>query len=322
MQSPHFAFDADVGSILVSSLPPAASVWEVFDALQASPGFCTAAWTAPAEAEKGLGRDLHARFESAAAARTALVTLSTLSDDLLGNKGLTSGSARLSLLTPSPELSAMVLPPEMSNRKRLAKDEALSSQVIKHLDSLMGVPAEVTEAVLGFKGSVEFKLDLQVLYLRRVHHFCFYSAMWCKDEWSLRSNCGVAILREGLQAGPPEDAWATAHEQRLEDFLSTATLRRPEMPSTEDSEPGMRIPELYEEQILKVSEGKYRCKVCGKHFRAPEFVQKHLYRHTDLLESHLSRRSARLQEAATAAYLGDPERPSGLTLKSGPVKAS
>jgi len=56
-------------------------------------------------------------------------------------------------------------------------------QVIRKMDALLGISDDITMALLGHvtETEIEMKLDLQILYLRRVHHFCFYAGKWCKD---------------------------------------------------------------------------------------------------------------------------------------------
>ena len=113
---------------------------------------------------------------------------------------------------------------EMSLPERLHKDLALSEQVMQLLDGLTEVPKDITALVLNAYGTTEFKLDLRVTYLRRVHHFCFYSARWCDDEWSLRDACGIATLRAPAQPECRPGEWSAAHEQRLESFLRCVRL--------------------------------------------------------------------------------------------------
>ena len=57
------------------------------------------------------------------------------------------------------------------------------AQVIRKMDALLGISDDITVALLGdvSETEIEMKLDIQILYLRRVHHFCFYASRWCKD---------------------------------------------------------------------------------------------------------------------------------------------
>ncbi|CAE7375648.1 unnamed protein product [Symbiodinium natans] len=198
LQEPEFAFDPDVDCLMICH--PA----EVLRAFQDCTGFCTAAWT---PFNPSLERNFYARrFASAADATAAAVILMRTPTHLLSDQ---------------VGLSALVLPQEMSLPQRLLKDLDWSEQVIQRLDGLM---QDITNLMLNVEGSSEFRLDVRILYLRRVHHFCFYSACWCDDEWSLRDACGVAVVREPAQPGSAPGAWTSSHEERLERFLANAQL--------------------------------------------------------------------------------------------------
>ncbi|CAE7324883.1 unnamed protein product, partial [Symbiodinium pilosum] len=218
LQAPEFALDPDADSLMISGLTPAVSVWDVLDVIQDCSGFCKAAWT---HFDKNLAREFYARFASKGDATAAAVVLMRSSDTLPGAAG-TLG--RVSVLSSKPELSAHVLPQEMSQPEQILKDLALSEDVIRRLDGLLGVSEDVTKLLLNVEGSTEFKLDLRVLYLRRVHHFCFYAARWCDDEWSLRNACGVATVRERPSAPCKSGTWSAAHEERLRSFLGNVHL--------------------------------------------------------------------------------------------------
>ena len=57
-----------------------------------------------------------------------MLVIANKADTLLSNKGLTNGVAKVSIQDPM-ELSALVLPAEMSSPERLAKDLSLSAEV-------------------------------------------------------------------------------------------------------------------------------------------------------------------------------------------------
>ncbi|CAE7459556.1 Ars2, partial [Symbiodinium necroappetens] len=283
LQAPEFAFDPDVGSLVIRSLPLAVSVWDVLDVIQDRPGFCTAAWTSFEGTD--LARDFFARFTSAADATAAAVVLMRSAETLLSRPG-SEGTGRASVLSPKPDLAALVLPQEMSLPERLLKDLALSEQVIQRLDDLTEVPKDITALVLNAYGTTEFKLDLRVTYLRRVHHFCFYAARWCDDEWSLRDACGIATLRAPAQPECTPGEWSAAHEQRLESFLGSVSFDKPAAaPDYSNEHVVQRVAEEREKAILKVTDEKFKCKLCGKHFRGADFVRKHIRRmHLPLAE--------------------------------------
>lgn len=114
-------------------------------------------------------------------------------------------------------------------------------------------------------------LDKAVIYLRKVHIFCFYcvSKFSCPQE--MLTKCGDLHLRK------PSEADATKHDQhRLIEKLSALTNFIDNL--TELSKDlNVDLDEiLTESSIKKVEEGKFRCNHCAKAFKGPEFVLKHL----------------------------------------------
>jgi len=278
LQPPHFVLDPDVNTLLLAGLPAEASVWHACDPLVACPGLAAVAWS-------GAPREVRARFDSEEHVQLAIRALE--------GTALPCGHVlQPTLISPSAEPNALVAPPEMSHPNRIQKDEALSARVVRLLDGLVGVAPEV-------------------LYLRRVHHFCFYAAAWCEDEWDLRKRCGTAVLRDGLGGAgmaAAEGEWAKAHDERLQHFFESARLERPRVPEIEgDEQLASKAAALCQEKTCQITEGKFRCLECDKNFKGPEYVHKHLRKvHTELFEAL---RQEACQEAADAAYLADPCRP-------------
>jgi len=109
-------------------------------------------------------------------------------------------------------LDAFVVPSDMSTAEQISKDEQHSAETLRTLDRIMGIPANLTQAVLNYTGSPEAKLDLHVLYLRSVHNFCFYSSAWCDDEWDLRERCGPALVRDNAANLPTSSQHSTGQQ--------------------------------------------------------------------------------------------------------------
>lgn len=306
LQAPHYTFDPDVGSLIVTGLSSNVQAWEIYDVLQDCPGFCTAAWTNP---NKGnLMRELRARFVTSAEARAAISALMKSKPELFAKTG--SSSARLALVNPLSELSALVIPPEMSSTERVQQDHDLCKTVVKRLNALVGISFEVTEALLACDGTIEFQLDLLVVYLRRVHHFCFYAAEWCSDEWDLRRKCGMVVVRDSNASSKKVQKsgdWIEGHNKRIEDFLRTASLTRPVMLCGDDAAQVSTSDKLSTDNTVYISDAKYQCRLCGKCFRGTDYIAKHLKKvHTGLFASVWADDQI---AAACAAYLDDEERP-------------
>lgn len=301
LQPPYFALSPDAATLLMT-IPASLSAWVVYDALQEQPGLVSVAWSKP---RNSLVRELRARFSSQSAARSAVTELSKAKDTAgLSKKG--SFLPRPSLLTP-PAMSALVVPPEMSGLQRLEKDEQLARCIIERLDEISGVRSELTAALLNQDGSLELKLDLKILYLRRVHHFCFYGAKWCEDEWQLYDHCGAVLIRDGHAAEvPAEGEWSAAHQLRLQRFLATASLLQP-TDGANDPSLKVRLASVSKESMRQVSDSKFECLQCHKYFKGPDYVTNHLWKaHVELFEAV---REDFMLTMAKDAYVADSSRP-------------
>lgn len=304
-QAPHFAFDPNVNALVLSTMPGSISAWKMNELLQSQPGFL--AISSPQRPKQGLTRELRARFQSEDQVHAAVRALNNA-----------PGNLQFEEAAPAKVLEAFVLPPEMSHPDRLAKDMELSKRVICKLDAIMSVPLEKTHELLDWEASVMEKVDVQVMYLRRVHHFCFYGCTWCSDEWALYRNCGAALLRGNFNAENEDgeiteekvDAggeWAEAHDQRIENFIDTASFEQPSLPSPEEEPLKSRLLAGFAEKTTQVSAEKHQCGLCGKCFKTPEHVHKHLKKvHHTICDEALHQVCA---EIADTAYLADSARP-------------
>jgi len=285
-------------------VPPDVTVWRLLDFFHDLPGFEAAAVSLPSRTAPF--RELRVRFKSAAEAQSSFAAWPE-ARLAMGLEQLST--MHLEQLSPRPDVEAFVVPPEMSHPEQIKRDAAFSARAIRLLDALMGIPAEATEELLSRDGSNEIKLDLQVLYLRRVHHFCFYAATWHEDEWVLRACCGSAVLRPALEEGDEARGglWAEAHERRLEAFLAKAHLNRPTVPSIDDDPLRELCAKVGEESARQVAENKFMCVHCRKHFKGPSYVAKHVRKmHAEVL--HRLRQKA-LADAARADFLADKSAP-------------
>ncbi|CAK9012293.1 unnamed protein product [Durusdinium trenchii] len=132
------------------------------------------------------------------------------------------------------------------------------------------------------------RLDVRIrVYLRRVHHFCFYSAQWFKDEWELRERCGTATLRETSTVHPSGGERTRRHEANIKDFLAkNVSLQRPQVILPEDQDFVKHLAQAAEHAMLTM-EQKVQCRLCSKYFKSPDHVRKHLNRsHLDWVEAH------------------------------------
>jgi len=289
---PHFLLNPDTSTIVLSNIPPTVSFWDIFASLsQNCPGDRIANWSHTAAAAQQTWqqqiREIRILFDSRDQAQAVLDSL-----DRFPLSGPVGWSTMRPALAPESGISAATLPVEMSHPLQILMDEALSSRLVTHLDSLMGLGPQTAAVLLGSCRDPQEQLDLNVLYLRRVHHFCFYSGVWCKDPWELRDRCGVQILRsedgEAAQTiSCTAPVAARAHRQRLERFLGTTQCDNFMRRATDDG----GLTRFVGEHMEKRSSAKFQCMACMAYCRGEECMQRHIS------EAHAEMLTAAREEA-------------------------
>ncbi|KZT62144.1 hypothetical protein CALCODRAFT_490328 [Calocera cornea HHB12733] len=147
---------------------------------------------------------------------------------------------------------------------------------------------------------LRLELDLWLNYLRGAFNTCYYCALVCDHVEALQRKCVKHIRmpyvkptameeeaeREGLKKrGPADDRWVEWLDLRV-----VLLLRRPEVDPADYG--GMNydveVHRLVMPHVQQEDEGKYRCKVCTKLFKASTFVEKHVAnKHPELLQEQL-----------------------------------
>eukprot|EP01053_Blabericola_migrator_P000226 Blabericola_migrator_1__225@NODE_1059_length_5568_cov_147_504272_g725_i1_p2_GENE_NODE_1059_length_5568_cov_147_504272_g725_i1NODE_1059_length_5568_cov_147_504272_g725_i1_p2_ORF_typecomplete_len648_score127_00ARS2/PF04959_13/7e18DUF3546/PF12066_8/1_1e07cSKI_SMAD_bind/PF08782_10/2_6e03cSKI_SMAD_bind/PF08782_10/0_21DUF629/PF04780_12/7_5e03DUF629/PF04780_12/0_17GSH_synthase/PF03199_15/0_41GSH_synthase/PF03199_15/7_8e03DUF4764/PF15961_5/0_27zfBED/PF02892_15/0_6DUF4187/PF13821_6/0_59_NODE_1059_length_ len=132
------------------------------------------------------------------------------------------------------------------------------------------------------------KLDICLLYLRRVHYMDYYSAKSCWTERELFETCGAVTVRLSSDTSDVvviEDPAVEfiVQQQDLDQFdkkiksllaINWAHWRLP----VDDFHPlfGDLWGRFCEEKTVLVDSEKFRCGICRKLFKGAEFVHKHL----------------------------------------------
>jgi hypothetical protein len=166
--------------------------------------------------------------------------------------------------------------------------------------------------------SKEQHLDLLLLYLRRVHSYCFYCGEEYDDERTLAAKCGPQHLRNArkitrwmIDTEPQwtgsknyEDKYVRAANERL-------TIGPQPRPSPQDDEVLRNMKQDYAELKTKVvQDGQvYQCivKDCYKKFKSSEFVHKHIHnKHADVLDEKFNK--SRFKDMFKENYFKDPKK--------------
>lgn len=140
---------------------------------------------------------------------------------------------------------------------------------------------------------VALSLDIYLAYLREAFHCCYYCVVVADHAEELIRKCIKHERREDVQQENSaqqepqsheysEDRWAENLDHKLACLLDQSGVDPAEYGGTrlEDERPRMTA-----EHISKQEEGKWRCQICTKLFKASEFVEKHVVnKHPEIIK--------------------------------------
>lgn len=206
-------------------------------------------------------------------------------------------------------------PSSLSVDERIAVDFKQALTLATLLDKALFLKAadlssNGIEALLGKErvadkyASEKQKLDLVIAYLRRVHHYIYYAGVQCIDMGDImhahpalfcRPPPTAKDLEEAKQrkesVGTAEDAvaqkggWATGLDEKVQAYIAELSPDKvmeklekdkalvDEIESREEA----ALDTTYENYAEKAGDdGKHRCRLCTKLFKAMDFVKKHI----------------------------------------------
>ena len=149
------------------------------------------------------------------------------------------------------------------------RDLALSRELIKVLDLEKGVDImELVGAQIDELNAAEVRkqLDLQILYLRRVHAFCFYQGKEFEDERVLSTKSGPQYIRNkarvqlnGANQSEFEQNYTSKVQKRIDQ--GPQFTDNPEMEIDEET----RVQNFIESNVIAF-DSNFKCGTCGKAF--------------------------------------------------------
>lgn len=155
-----------------------------------------------------------------------------------------------------------VLPGQFSEAERMEKDLQQSSGLLEALRARY----ELAPLPWAEEEDAGKKLDLNLTCLRRVFSVCYYSATSCSDQLDLFKACGDFCLRSATT--DPEASFNMVNfDGKIEELM------RLYGPPFELATEEQLIESKY---VAKLDDSRFRCSVCSKLFKGPEFVIKHV----------------------------------------------
>ena len=190
-------------------------------------------------------------------------------------------------ITEESKIKIRVTPPLFDNR--IEEDLNYSKQIIEIFDKEFNI--ENNSIFINENNrSKENQLDIQILYLRRVHGFCYYCIKKFDDEGNLSYYCDDIHLRNYKKLGKRIDIinkndllneiiFDQFFTNKIQLYLKSINKKQIFTIYEENIIPENLInnmKDLYFEDLTEIeNESLYICKVCGKYFENKNYLRKH-----------------------------------------------
>lgn len=292
-------------ALFIRNLPSSTTKAALTQVFESSAGFARLILSEP-NRTRGFTRYGWAVYASQAECQAAL--------DKLQGKQVDSWTV-LSLIANTPPsrppkyAPAITLTPE-----RIRKDIEAGIDLACKLDHEAGLSNPLQRSVLEvYVGDDSADGELKLLnivqaYLRNVHFTCYYCALTSVDEEELKAKCPLVHRRASDGSGtgtlplPSQESWAKELDVKISTRIASPPSVREDKAVREAA-----LKPFYESMTVFEAENKYRCGMCSKLFRGPEFVEKHMkLKHPEECSEEAENR---LRKQYFESFRSDPDRP-------------
>lgn len=187
---PYFGFDPNSMTLFLKNIPVNISRWDLLSVVKTSPGFVSLSMSEPLKTQ-GFSRFAWVLYDTESHCNESL--------ELLTGRVVTPDFKLSPVKSQSVSKKELRLQPPL-HPASVELDWKLSARLISYLDREKGITENQLlvpeEKFTSFNDEEkEMQLDLQLLYLRRVHAFCYYCQEEYEDERMLAAKCGPAHIR-------------------------------------------------------------------------------------------------------------------------------
>ena len=204
-------------------------------------------------------------------------------------------------------------PPLFDNRT--SEDIDFSMKIIKILDNDKGIENNnINNIDINNLNDEEQKnlLNYNILYLRKIHGFCYYCLKGYRDERNLIKKCDFLHLRHYKKLGKREEFTEKDDEeiknavefdkcftQKLNDILNNEEninnflLMRPKYLCCDENVKNLiaeNKKEFIQNNYKQLEEEKYQCLICEKKFKAFNYIENHMNnKHMEKIDEYIEK---------------------------------
>jgi hypothetical protein len=186
--------------------------------------------------------------------------------------GLSINSSTLSFYPKDTNAKVKLVCGRFNEESRIKRDLWISQELITSMNVARKIAFDLSE-FQSIRDDKE-RLDLQIMFLRTVHWVCYYSAYEASCPEELVRHCGDMVLRDRENMGESDDL--VLFDKKIQLLIDRGYRSL-----------GLKLVSV-DDKLLKymeqLEEQKFKCTECGKLFKGPEFIIKHLgVKHEDIV---------------------------------------
>ena len=182
---PYYGFDPNSVTLYLKAIPVTISRWDVLNEVKHTPGFVSLSLSEPLKTQDFV-RYAWVSYDSEENCSKSRL--------LLENTAI-GGFKLAPIKSQSAKKSTRITPPLSEGREKI--DLEISRKLVELLDEEKQI--KDNEVLANSNADPIAQLDLQILYLRKVHALCYYSAEEYDDERMLAAKCGPVYLRSSVR---------------------------------------------------------------------------------------------------------------------------
>ena len=310
VNEPYYGFDPDKLTLFIHQLPRNISRTQILEVAKKVPGFIALSLSEPIKTQNYY-RFCWLSFENEEKCDLAFTILKdhAITSDYKMHP-INSKSTSVKKIRLTPPLFEERIDEDLENTKKLIEifdqDKEIESNTIFDNEN---------------NRNKELQLDIQLLYLRRVHGFCYYCLKEYEDERNLATKCDNAHLRNYKKIGKREnninneslaaeiefDKFFTSKVKQL--FKNGVIAPPPKYVNSENNEELSILRNNYcKKMTIMQNTERFQCSICNKLFKGENFVYNHIFnKHMSSVIDSVDK--IYFDRRKKENYLSDPNKP-------------
>lgn len=307
---PYYGFDPDKLTLFIHQLPRNISRTQILEVAKTVPGFVALSLSEPIK-NQNYYRFCWLSFENEEKCDLAFT--------ILKDHAITSDYKMHPINSKSTSVKKIRLTPPLFD-ERLQEDLEYTKKLIEIFDNVKEIESN---SIFDDEKNRDktLQLDIQLLYLRKIHGFCYYCLKEYEDERNLATKCDNAHLRnykkigaraenlnnESLTEEIEFDKFFTNKVKAL--FKSGVLSPSPKHISTENVEELTKLRNNFCKKMTEmVNPERFQCTICTKLFKGENFVHNHIFnKHMSNIVGSVDK--IYFDRRKKENYLSDPNKP-------------